>query len=96
MTNSIKISDIWLDYHIYKEIKNRGLEWPEIYEQNVMDCATLPLTSERLESILLASETLPPIRLKKINLMYRIIDGRHRIASAIMKNMSCIDAELID
>jgi hypothetical protein len=52
MTNSIKISDIWIDYNIYKEVKRRGLDWPEIYEQNVMDCSTLPLTSDRLDSIL--------------------------------------------
>jgi hypothetical protein len=96
MTNSIKISDIWIDYNIYKEVKRRGLDWPEIYEQNVMDCSTLPLTSDRLDSILITSDTLPPIRLKKINLMYRIIDGRHRIASAIIKNISSIEAEILE
>ena len=96
MTNSIKISDIWIDYNIYKEVKNRGIVWPEIYEENVIDCATLPLTSDRLDSIYETTHTLPPVRLKKINLMYRIIDGRHRIANAIMKNMSYIEAEILE
>jgi hypothetical protein len=95
MTNLIKISDIWIDYNIYNEVKRRGLVWPEIYEENVMDCATLPLTSDRLDRITdNTTTTLPPVRLKKINSMYRIIDGRHRIANAIIKNISSIEAEI--
>lgn len=93
----VNITKIWIDFNIYKEIKNRRLEWPEIYEENIRNYNTFPLSKDRLESILTVYDDniLPPIKLKKVNLMYEIIDGRHRLASAIIKNQPTITAEIM-
>ena len=57
---------------------------------------TGPLNKERLESIRNATDPVPPVKLIKSFSGYSIIDGRHRVVSAILSGNDYIDALVCD
>jgi hypothetical protein len=80
------IYDIVFDEAIKKAIENMDCIFP--YTVTIKD--TVPLTKIRLLSLLeLDHENLPPIR---INTKGEILDGRHRVATAIMRGKKTIKA----
>jgi hypothetical protein len=80
------ISEILFDEPIKKAVEYMDC----IFPYTVTIKHTVPLTKIRLLSLLeLEHETLPPI---KINTKGEILDGRHRVATAIIRGKKTIKA----
>ena len=94
--SSVSINDIILDISIYNAVVGMNCDFP--YQVRMLSTPLIPLTKERLESVLgLEDLSYIPVRLKiEEDGKYRIIDGRHRIASAIIKGITTITVETVE
>jgi hypothetical protein len=82
----MNICDLIFDKAIKDGVEKNGIMFP--YYVTITD--TVPLTESRLLSLLtLKHENLPPIRIYPD---FRIIDGRHRITTAIIRGKKSIRA----
>jgi hypothetical protein len=82
----MNISDLIFDKAIKEGVEKSGAVFP--YEVTIVD--TVPLTKIRLLSLMtLKHENLPPVRITPSG---NIIDGRHRITTAIIRGEKSIKA----
>jgi ParB-like chromosome segregation protein Spo0J len=85
MTEFIHVKDIALSHHIINMVKK--YKDIDTSEYTIVDNGTFPLNTERLERIIEGvrnGDDIPSIKLKKRYGKHEVIDGRHRIAVALI------------
>jgi hypothetical protein len=86
MSKDINIKNIILSYHIIDMVrKYKGDFSADGY--TIVDNGTFPLNRERLHRILEGirnGDDIPPVKLKKTYGNHEVLDGRHRIAGALI------------
>lgn len=86
MEVTIPINRIIFTEELIKAIKSRGGKVPKILMSKER---TLPLSRmEMIMDLILEGTSLPPIIVKRIGSTdyYELIDGRHRLATAVLLN----------
>jgi hypothetical protein len=89
---NIPIVDITLSHHIIDMVR-RYRKDIDAEKYRVVDNGTFPLNTERLHSIMdgiTGKQNIPPVKLKRTVWGYEVIDGRHRIATALIQGTPVI------
>lgn len=91
---AIAISNILIHSTVLNMVKKYG-GVIENYMENNCGIELFPLNFERLKSIQ-ESESIPPILVYSVGKFYSVVDGRHRLASAILAGDKYISAKVIE
>ena len=90
MLDFVNLEDLEIDERVAEMVEEYGRQVPMNY--HLYDCGTFPLNKERLERLLeLNTEDLPPIYVKKTSGYHKVLNGRHRIATAILNNQTSVN-----
>ena len=90
----VKLEDLVIDEWVADILESYGTTVGK-YHNNLMAFDTFPLSEDRLDDVLVANlqhKALPPIRVRKLHSKYIVLDGRHRIAAAILLEIPIIKA----
>jgi hypothetical protein len=91
----LPISSLIIDERIADIVeKNHGSI--KKYEKSFQYMETFPLSQERLNLCMKIREPLAPISVSKSGSKYIVLNGRHRIACAILKGQSTILASVVN
>lgn len=93
----VELKYLWIDENILYMVKKQGYDFPEELEENLMSFGTFPLQQERLKSLQTSShhQQLPAISVMLEGLMYRVLDGRHRITNCILQGKKEIECLIV-
>lgn len=98
-TRFIKLSDLWLDINILNMVQKQGFIFPEELEENLVNLGTFPLQQDRLERIKKLESSIPiSVQDKPFSqhhILYKVLDGRHRIANCILQGKKEIECILV-
>lgn len=91
---TISMSELFFDEKVVDMVEKNGVVFPEYLLNNIYEQDTFPLDQTRLDSLLRAKH-VPLISVKRGN-KFIVLNGRHRICAAIIKQECDIDAEIIE
>lgn len=89
---TISISELCFDEKVIDMVEKNGIIFPEYLLNNTYEQDTFPLDQKRLNSLLHASH-IPSISVKK-GRKFIVLNGRHRICAAIIKQEYFINVEV--
>jgi hypothetical protein len=85
------VSDLLFDEKVADMVEKNGYTFPPKLFNCLYDQNTFHLDQKRLDSVMAGWEIgLPPVSVKENMGKYQVLNGRHRVAAAIMKGVDSI------